>query len=232
MSPPNAPWPAETSSLHSGTQASLPSDPPHHVPEAVPVLSHLRPAIVLIVLFTVLTGLVFPFAFTGAATALAPGLAGGSLLTRDGHVVGSSLIGQNFATARYFHGRLSVTTDTDPKDASKTIPSPYNASNSAASNLAATSKALTDRVRGDVAAAGAKPVPGDMVTSSASGLDPDISPENAERQAPGVAAARHLPVDQVRGMVAAHTDGRLFGLIGEPHVNVLALNLDLDAKSK
>jgi K+-transporting ATPase ATPase C chain len=190
-------------------------------------MSHLRPAFVLIALFTVLTGLLFPLGFSGAATALAPGLAGGSLVMHDGHVVGSALIGQNFAGDRYYHGRLSVTTDTDPKDASKTIPSPYNASNSAASNLAPTSKALVDRVRSDVAAAGDKPVPADMVTSSASGLDPDISPENAARQVARVAKARGMPEAQLRDLVAAHTEGRLFGVIGEPHVNVLALNLAL-----
>ena len=192
-------------------------------------MSHLRPAFVLIVLFTILTGLAFPLGFSGAATALVPGLANGSLVMRGGQPIGSALIGQNFATDRYFHGRLSVTTDTDPKDSSKTIPAPYNANNSSGSNLGPTAKALIDRVRTDVAAAGAKPVPGDMVTSSASGLDPDISPENAARQVARVAAARHLPPDQLSGLVAAHSEGRLLGLIGEPHVNVLALNLALDA---
>ena len=192
-------------------------------------MSHLRPAIVLIVLFTVLTGLLFPFGFSGAATAIVPNLAGGSLITQNGHVVGSMLIGQNFTADRYFHARLSVTTDTDPKDSSKTIPAPYNANNSAGSNLAPTSKALIDRVRGDVAHAGPAPVPADMVTSAASGRDPDVSPENALRQVARVAAARHMPEDQVRALVAAHTEGRVLGLIGEPHVNVLALNLALDA---
>ena len=191
-------------------------------------MSHLRPALVLIVLFTVLTGILLPLGFSGAATAIVPNLAGGSLIMRDGHVVGSALVGQNFAGDKYFHGRLSVTTDTDPKDSSKTIPAPYNANNSSGSNLAATSKALIDRVRGDVAHAGAAPVPADMVTSSASGLDPDISPENAARQVARVAAARHVPEDRVRGVVAAHVEARFLGLIGEPHVNVLALNLALD----
>ncbi len=192
-------------------------------------MSHLRPALVLIVLFTILTGLALPLGFSGAATAVVPALANGSLVMRGGQPVGSALIGQNFAGDRYFHGRLSVTTDTDPKDSSKTIPAPYNANNSAGSNLGPTAKALIDRVRTDVAAGGPKPVPGDMVTSSASGLDPDISPENAARQVARVAAARHLPADRLAGLVAAHTEGRLLGLIGEPHVNVLALNLALDS---
>ncbi len=192
-------------------------------------MSHLRPALVLIVLFTILTGLVFPLGLSGAATALAPGLANGSLIMRGGQPIGSALIGQNFASDRYFHGRLSVTTDTDPKDSSKTIPAPYNANNSSGSNLGPTAKSLIERVRTDVAAIGAKPVPGDMVTSSASGLDPDISPENAARQVARVAAARHLPAGRLAGLVASHTTGRLLGLIGEPRVNVLALNLALDA---
>ena len=193
------------------------------------MMSHIRPALVLIVLFTMLTGLALPLGFSGAATALVPGLAGGSLVMRGGQPVGSALIGQNFAGDRYFHGRLSVTTDTDPKDSSKTVPAPYNASNSAGSNLGPTAHALTDRVRTDVAASGAKPVPGDMVTSSASGLDPDISPENAARQVARGAVGRHRPADWLNRLVAAHTEGRVLGLIGEPHVNVLAINLSLDA---
>ena len=192
-------------------------------------MSHLRPAFVLVVLFTILTGLALPFAFTGAAGAIAPGLAGGSLIEKDGKVVGSALLGQNFTADKYFHGRPSATTDTDPNDSSKQIPAPYNASSSAASNAGPTSKALIDRVTGDMKTAGPGPVPGDMLTTSASGLDPDISPETAARQIVRVAAARKLPEERVRSLVADHTSGRLAGLIGEPRVNVLELNLALDA---
>ena len=183
----------------------------------------------LVVLFTILTGLVFPFAFGGVAEAVVPTLAGGSLIQRNGKVVGSALLGQTFTGDQYFHGRPSATTDTDPNDSTKQIPAPYNAANSGASNLGPTSKALMDRVTGDVKTAGATPVPGDMLTTSASGLDPDISPEFAARQVERVAAARKMTADQVRAVVAAHTSGRLAGLIGEPRVNVLELNLALDA---
>ena len=192
-------------------------------------MSHLRPALVLVVLFTILTGLFFPFAFTGVAEAVVPGLAGGSLLQRDGHVVGSALLGQSFTADRYFHGRPSATTDTDPADSSKTVPSPYNAASSSGSNLGPTSKALIDRVTEGAKAAGPAPVPGDELTTSASGLDPDISPENAARQMARVASARNLPAARVQELVAQHSAGRLAGLIGEPRVNVLELNLALDA---
>lgn len=191
-------------------------------------MRHLRPAFVLIILFTVLTGIVFPLAFTGAAAVLVPGRAGGSIVMRDRQPVGSLLIGQNFTSDRYFHPRPSATTDTDPADPTKTVPAPYNASGSAGSNLGPTSKALVDRVTAD--AGTQRPVPADAVTTSASGLDPDISPENAQRQIARVAAARSLPEDQVKGLVAAHTEGRLLGIFGEPHVNVLALNMALDAR--
>ena len=192
-------------------------------------MSHLRPALVLVVLFTILTGLFFPFAFTGVAEAVVPGLAGGSLLQRDGHVVGSALLGQSFTADRYFHGRPSATTDTDPADSSKTVPSPYNAASSSGSNPGPTSKALIDRVTEGAKAAGPAPVPGDELTTSASGLDPDISPENAARQVARVASARSLPAARVQEVVAQHSAGRLAGLIGEPRVNVLELNLALDA---
>ncbi len=192
-------------------------------------MSHLRPAIVLVLLFTVLTGLFFPFAFTGIAEAVVPGLAGGSLVQRDGHVVGSALIGQSFTQDKYFHGRPSATTDTDPADSTKTLPSPYNAASSGASNFGPTSKALIDRVTEAAKATGPAPVPGDELTTSASGLDPDISPENAARQVGRVAAARNLPASQVQGLLAQHVSGRLAGLVGEPRVNVLELNLALDA---
>jgi len=191
-------------------------------------MAYLRPALVLVLLFTLLTGLALPLAFTGAATALAPARANGSLIVGNGKVVGSALIGQNFTSDRYFHPRPSATTDTDPNDPTKTIPVPYDASSSGGSNLAPTSKALLDRVRADVAKAGVAPVPADMVTTSASGLDPDISPANAARQVARVAVARGLPEDQVRALVAAHTGGRSLGVFGEPRVNVLALNLALD----
>jgi len=193
------------------------------------MFAQLRPAIVLVILFTALTGLAFPFAFVGLAGVIFPHQAGGSLIERDGKVVGSALIGQNFTSDKYFHGRPSATTDTDPADSTKTIPAPYNAAGSNASNLGPTSKALIDRVTADLANAGAKPVPGDAVTTSASGLDPDISPGNADRQAARVAAARGLPEAQLRQLISANTHGRLLGLIGEPRVNVLELNLALDA---
>ncbi|HEX3348837.1 MAG TPA: potassium-transporting ATPase subunit KdpC [Acetobacteraceae bacterium] len=189
----------------------------------------LRPAIVLIAVFTVLTGLIFPIAFSGVATTVVPGVANGSIIERDGKPIGSALIGQNFTSDRYFHPRPSATLDTDPNDSTKTIPSPYNADNSAGSNLAPSSKALIDRVTGDVKAIGSTtPVPGDMVTTSASGLDPDISPDNAMLQVARVAKARGLPEDRVRALVDEHVTGRLFGLFGQPRVNVLSLNLALD----
>ncbi|MGO1074562.1 potassium-transporting ATPase subunit KdpC [Inquilinus sp. CA228] len=196
------------------------------------MLNQIRPAIVMVVLLTILTGIAYPFAMTGITQGLLPGQANGSLITRaDGTVIGSSLIGQDFTSEKYFHGRLSATSGTDPNDPSKSISLPYNAANSAGSNLGPTSQALSDRVKGDVdalAAQGIKNPPADMVTSSASGLDPDISPANAELQIARVAAARNLPADQVRQAVRAATSGRLLGLIGEPRVNVLQLNMALD----
>ncbi len=194
-------------------------------------MQHLRPAIVLVALFTVLTGLAFPLAFVGIAGAAFPRQAGGSLVEQNGTVVGSTLIGQTFTQDKYFQGRPSATTNPDPADSTKTVPAPYNAGNSGASNAGPTAKSLIDRVTEDVGKAGAKPVPGDMVTTSASGLDPHISPETAARQVARVAAARSMPEDRVRDLVAAHTEGRLLGLIGEPRVNVLALNMALDAQA-
>jgi potassium-transporting ATPase KdpC subunit len=192
-------------------------------------MQHLRPAIVLVVLFTLLTGLAFPLGFVAAAGTVFPIQAGGSLIERGGKVVGSALLGQVFTQDKYFQGRPSATTDTDPADSTKTVPTPYNAGSSGASNAGPTAKSLIERVTADVEKAGAKPVPGDMLTTSASGLDPHISPGNAERQVARVAAARSLPAAQVRGLLAAQTDGRLLGLIGESRVNVLGLNLALDA---
>jgi len=169
---------------------------------------------------------------TGMAQLLFPWQANGSLIERNGKVVGSAVIGQNFSSAKYFHGRPSATTDTDPNDATKTIPAPYNAANSGGSNLGPTSKALIDRVKADSEQLAAEnpgqPVPVDLVTTSASGLDPDITPASALFQVPRVAKERNLPEERVRQLVADNTTGRALGIIGEPHVNVLQLNLALD----
>ncbi|HEY2133587.1 MAG TPA: K(+)-transporting ATPase subunit C [Acetobacteraceae bacterium] len=196
------------------------------------MLKEIRPAIVMIVGFAAITGLAYPLAMTAIGQAVFPHQANGSLIEQGGKVIGSALIGQNFTSDKYFHGRPSATTDTDPNDATKTIPVPYNASNSAGSNLGPTSKALADRVKGDVAKLKPEnpnaPIPGDLVTTSASGLDPDISPDAASFQVPRVAKARGMTPDQVTALVNANTKGRLFGLLGEPRVNVLALNMALD----
>lgn len=196
------------------------------------MLNQIRPAIVMIVLLTIITGIAYPFAMTGVAQGLFPDQANGSLVKRaDGTVIGAALIGQNFTSDKYFHGRLSATSGTDPNDPTQSVAQPYNAANSAGSNLGPTSQALSDRVKGDVAALAAQGIhnpPADMVTSSASGLDPDISPANAELQIARVAAARNLPADQVRKAVQDATSGRLLGVIGEPRVNVLRLNMALD----
>jgi K+-transporting ATPase ATPase C chain len=197
------------------------------------LLKEIRPAIVMIACLTILTGLVYPLAMTGLAGLLFPHQAAGSLVEKDGKVVGSALIGQNFTSDRYFHGRPSATTDIDPKDPTKTIPAPYNAANSSASNAGPTSKALVERVQGDVdklkAENPAVRVPVDLVTTSGSGLDPDISPEAALFQVPRVARARSLDENTVRRQVELHAEPRLFGILGEPRVNVLQLNMALDA---
>jgi K+-transporting ATPase ATPase C chain len=196
------------------------------------MLRQIRPAIVLIVLMTVLTGLAYPLAVTGIAQLLFPRQAAGSLIEKDGKAIGSELIGQNFADAKYFHGRPSATTDTDPNDATKTVPAPYNAGNSGGSNAGPTSKALIERVKGDtdkLKEENQAPVPVDLVTTSASGLDPDVTPAAAEFQVPRVAKARNLTEDRVRALVADNTAGRWLGILGEPRVNVLQLNLALDA---
>ena len=199
------------------------------------MLSQLRPAIVMLVLFTLLTGIAYPFAVTGIAQALLGAPANGSTILRDGKVVGSALIGQNFASDRYFHGRPSATNTPDPADATKTVDAPYNAANSSGSNLGPTSKALADRVAADVEArrkAGVSgPIPADAVTTSASGLDPHISPANAAAQIAAVAKARGMDEGKLRALVDAQTQGRFMGLLGEPRVNVLLLNLALDAAS-
>jgi K+-transporting ATPase ATPase C chain len=196
------------------------------------MLSHLRPALVLLVLFSVLTGLVYPLAITGIAGVAFPAQANGSLIVRDGKIVGSSLIGQNFTGAKYFHGRPSATSDTDPNDATKTVPSPYNAAASTGANKGPTSQDLIARVQGDLDAlkgeAKGRAIPIDAVTTSASGLDPHITPAYADFQVARVAAARNLREVQVRDLVSHMTEGRTFGVLGEPRVNVLRLNLALD----
>ncbi|SRR5260221_321570 len=196
------------------------------------MLKELRPAIVLLLAMTVLTGLIYPLAMTGIAETLFPRQAAGSLIEKDGKVVGSELIGQVFADDKYFHGRPSATTDTDPNDATKTVPAPYNAANSGGSNAGPTSKDLVERVKGDAATLKAEndtPVPVDLVTTSASGLDPHITPAAAAFQVARVAKTRNLPVERVRELVAQATEGRTLGVLGEPRVNVLKLNLALDA---
>jgi K+-transporting ATPase ATPase C chain len=196
------------------------------------MLREIRPAIVMLVLLTLITGVAYPLGMTKLAQLVFPYQANGSLLyDKSGKVIGSELIGQNFTSPKYFHGRPSAITGTD--SAGKSIPTPYDASNSLASNLGPTSKPLVDRVTGDVAKLKAEnpsqPVPVDLVTTSASGLDPDITPASAYFQVPRVAKARNLPEDQVRKLVDDHVEGRFLGIFGEPHVNVLKLNLALDA---
>jgi len=192
------------------------------------MLAHFRPAASMVVLFTLLLGLAFPLGFVGIGGVAMPNAASGSIVTINGHPAGSSLIGQAFTSPRYFHPRPSAITGTDPKDASKTVATPYDASTSVASNLAPTAKALIDRVKGDLPGAGGPGAPGDSVTTSGSGLDPDISPETAGRQIAGVAAARHLPVDRLEQLVASETHAPFLGFLGAPHVNVLLLNIALD----
>jgi K+-transporting ATPase ATPase C chain len=197
------------------------------------MLKEIRPAIILIIALTLITGLAYPLAITGIAEVIFPRQAQGSLIERDGKVVGSALIGQVFADAKYFHSRPSATNAPDPKDATKTIDAPYNAINSMGSNLGPTSKALADRIKGDVETLNKEnpsaAVPADLVTTSGSGLDPDISPEAAFFQVPRVAKARGLPEQRIRALVESQAEGRTFGLLGEPRVNVLKLNLALDA---
>jgi potassium-transporting ATPase KdpC subunit len=196
------------------------------------MLREIRPAIVFVVALTLITGMAYPFAMTGIAQILFPYQAQGSLVERDGKVIGSSLIGQEFTSDGYFHGRPSATTSPDPNDPAKTVAAPYNAANSGGSNLGPTSKSLIERIEGDIAKLKQENpsarAPIDLVTTSGSGLDPHISPQAALFQVPRIAKARNLPEDQVLRLVAENTSGPLAGLLGEPRVNVLELNLALD----
>ncbi|HAO40479.1 MAG TPA: K(+)-transporting ATPase subunit C [Afipia sp.] len=200
------------------------------------MLKEIRPAFFILVGLTLITGLAYPLAITGIAGTIVPYQAQGSLIEKDGKTIGSALIGQEFKEDKYFHGRPSATTAADPADSTKTVPAPYNAANSSGSNLGPTSKALSDRMSEDVAKLKAEnpsvPVPADLVMTTGSGLDPHISPEAALFQVPRVATARKLPEDAVRKLVNDNVEGRFAGLLGEPRVNVLALNLALDRAAK
>jgi K+-transporting ATPase ATPase C chain len=197
------------------------------------MLREIRPAIIILLLLTAITGLAYPLAMTAIAGVIFPQQAQGSLIEKDGKMIGSTLIGQEFKQDKYFHGRPSATVAPDPADSSKTVPAPYNAANSGGSNLGPTSKALADRVKDDVEKLKAEnpnaAVPVDLVTTSASGLDPDISPEAALFQVPRVAKARNVSQERLRQLVTENTRDRLAGVLGEPRVNVLALNLALDS---
>lgn len=196
------------------------------------MLKEIRPALVVLIVLTAITGLAYPLTMTGIAGVIFPRQAQGSFIERDGQVVGSALIGQSFTSDKYFHGRLSATVTPDPKDPTKNVELPYNAANSAGSNLGPTNKALIDRVNEDVEKRKSENpkanVPIDLVTTSGSGLDPHISPEAALFQVPRVAKARNMAEDRLRQLVDQHVEGRFLGLFGEPRVNVLALNMALD----
>jgi K+-transporting ATPase ATPase C chain len=195
------------------------------------MIEHLRPALVLLGGLTLLTGVAYPLALTGVAGATMPAAAGGSLVEVDGRVVGSTLIGQSFTGATWFHGRPSATSATDPADPTKTVDAPYNAANSSGSNLGPLSAKLVERVKAEVEAlraeTGSEMVPADAVTTSASGLDPHVSPAFARLQVKRIAAARHVAPETLEALVAAHVRGRDLGFLGEPRVNVLELNLAL-----
>jgi potassium-transporting ATPase KdpC subunit len=199
------------------------------------MLKEIRPAIVFVVALAILTGLLYPLAMTGIAGVVFPDRSQGSMIERDGNVVGSELIGQLFTKDEYFHGRPSATNMPDPQDSTKTVDAPYNAVNSMGSNLGPTNQALIDRIKGDLEKLKAEnpsaAVPIDLVTASGSGLDPHISPEAALFQVPRVAKARNMPEDRLRQLVNDNVEGRFLGFLGEPRVNVLALNLALDRAS-
>jgi K+-transporting ATPase ATPase C chain len=197
------------------------------------MLQHLRPALTMLLAFTLLTGVAYPLAVTGVAWVMMHDASLGSLVERNGKIIGSSLIGQSFTSDKYFHGRPSATTGPDPSDSSKTVDAPYNAASSSGSNLGPITRKLIDRVKTDVdglrAAGVTGPIPADAVTTSSSGLDPDISPETAQLQVPRVAKARAMPEERVRALVTGDTTDRALGILGERRINVLELNLALDA---
>ena len=199
------------------------------------MLREIRPAIIVLVMLTAITGLVYPLAMTAIAGVIFPNQAQGSLIEKDGKVIGSTLIGQEFKDDKYFHGRPSATSAPDPADSTKTVSAPYNAAIQAGPTSARPARPLMIAIKEDVDKLKAEnpsaAVPIDLVTTSGSGLDPDISPDGALFQVPRVAKARNMPVDRVRQLVTENTQGRLAGLLGEPRVNVLALNLALDAAS-
>src|SRR5215813_9188479 len=225
---------AEASSFRSSaSRRSISRSRPCTLPEGeLSMLREIRPAIVLVIALTLITGVAYPFAITGIAGVIFPYKAQGSMIERDGKVVGSELIGQEFTSEKYFHGRPSATVAPDPNDSTKTVPAPYNAANSGGSNLGPTNKALIERVQGEVDKLRqdnpSADVPIDLVTTSGGGLDPHISPAAALFQVPRVAKARNMPEDRVRQLVEEHIESRTLGLLGEPRVNVLALNLALD----
>jgi len=196
------------------------------------MLTFLRPSLVLIILFTLLFGVLYPLAITGVAQSVSPFTANGSMIVKDGRVIGSEWIGQNFLSDAYFHSRPSATSATDPNDATQTIDAPYNASSSSGSNLGPLSQKLVDRVKADITAAGLSQVPADSVTTSASGLDPDISPANALLQIERVAKARAMDPAKLAHLVRVHTEQPVLGLFGEARINVLRLNLALDSLSR
>jgi potassium-transporting ATPase KdpC subunit len=195
-------------------------------------LKEIRPAIVLLVALTLITGVIYPFAMTGIARVIFPTQSQGSLVELGDKIVGSALIGQEFKSYRYFHGRPSATVSPDPNDTTKTVAAPYNAASSGGSNLGPTNKSLIERVQGDMDRLQQEnpsaEVPIDLVTTSGSGLDPHISPAAALFQVPRVAKTRNMSEDSVRRLVDEHVEGRTLGILGEPRVNVLTLNLALD----